>query len=546
MGCHHNWRISYVTNDFTCTRCGERRSGVNAGGGHRAGLIVLGVLGVCVCVGIWWVATEGIPLAANTVEDAAGLATDAIGAVSETIDEVAPDVERTIGTAVDTVSDTVQDVVDNPESITGEIISLLPEAVGPYVLQVDEDPDSLPTTAQPAKQPAANDEDRPQTPFDRTIGLPGSTAQEPAASDGAGETDRQVFNVTVPEEGGSADGREPGSEPRAAADPVAEWREYMLELINAERSAAGLDPVALGDNPAAQAHADSMLAGCFSSHWGLDGLKPYMRYSLAGGYQSSAENVSGLSYCIKPWENYVGTSLERDIREAAEGFMQSPGHRDNVLDPHHAAVNLGLAWDDYNMMVVQHFEYGYAVFDEPPAIRDGFLSFSGTAVNGAGFGSADDLMVQIYYDQPPRSLAPGQVARTYCYDHGLTAAALVAPPPPGSYYTTSSYQETSTPCPDPYDVPANAPAPASPGQAHDIWYQSYLASLSTITTRTVPFHTASEWRVLGDSFAVGADIGRILERHGPGVYTVTVWGTADGEAVPIAERSIFHGTDPPQ
>ena len=73
----------------------------------------------------------------------------------------------------------------------------------------------------------------------------------------------------------------------------------MLELINAERARAGLNPVILGDNIAAQLHAEAALENCFSSHWGVDGLKPYMRYSLAGGYQSNGENGSGLDYCIK-------------------------------------------------------------------------------------------------------------------------------------------------------------------------------------------------------------------------------------------------------
>ena len=66
-------------------------------------------------------------------------------------------------------------------------------------------------------------------------------------------------------------------------------KRLMLELINEERTRAGLNPVTMGDNAAAQLHAEAALEGCFSSHWGLHGLKPYMRYSLAGGYQSSGE-----------------------------------------------------------------------------------------------------------------------------------------------------------------------------------------------------------------------------------------------------------------
>ena len=68
----------------------------------------------------------------------------------------------------------------------------------------------------------------------------------------------------------------------------------MLELINGERTRAGVNSITLGANIAAQLHAESALQNCTSGHWGVDGLKPYMRYSLAGGYQSNGENGSGL------------------------------------------------------------------------------------------------------------------------------------------------------------------------------------------------------------------------------------------------------------
>ena len=92
---------------------------------------------------------------------------------------------------------------------------------------------------------------------------------------------------------------QPASRPRdLPAERHVELKRLMLQLINAERAAVGLMPVALGENAAAQLHAEASLRGCFSSHWGLDGLKPYMRYSLTGGYQANAENGSGLDYCI--------------------------------------------------------------------------------------------------------------------------------------------------------------------------------------------------------------------------------------------------------
>ena len=79
-----------------------------------------------------------------------------------------------------------------------------------------------------------------------------------------------------------------------------EYKEYMLELINAERISGGLDPVVLGDNSAAQLHAEFEIEHCFNSHWGIDGLKPYMRYTAcAGGYQSNGENGHSNTWTVR-------------------------------------------------------------------------------------------------------------------------------------------------------------------------------------------------------------------------------------------------------
>ena len=57
-----------------------------------------------------------------------------------------------------------------------------------------------------------------------------------------------------------------------------------------------------------------------------------MRYSLAGGYQSNGENGSGSDYCIKASDGYRAIrSINAEIREAMEGWMDSPGHRRNIL-----------------------------------------------------------------------------------------------------------------------------------------------------------------------------------------------------------------------
>ena len=326
-----------------------------------------------------------------------------------------------------------------------------------------------------------------------------------------------------------------------------EEKRYMLELINAERKKAGVGAVTLGDNIAAQLHAESAQENCFSSHWGMDGLKPYMRYSLAGGYQSNGENGHGLDYCIRASDGYsTHSGIRQEIRDAINGWMTSSGHRRNLLDPLHKKVSIGIVWDRYNTVMYQHFEGDYVEYERLPSISNDILSFSGTTKNGAGFSQEKDLGVQIYYDSRPHELTRGQVARTYCYDNGRPAASLRWPLTGGYRWTTGTFSQTYKPCPSPYDVAVDAPAPRSPAEAHQAWQQAYRASQSRPThSITVPWITASQWTASGTAFAVKVNISDILNRHGDGVYSLMLWGKVGGEDIVISQYSIFHGVTPP-
>ena len=322
---------------------------------------------------------------------------------------------------------------------------------------------------------------------------------------------------------------------------------YMLELINSERTRADVPPVTLGNNIAAQLHAESSLANCFSGHWGADGLKPYMRYSLAGGYQANGENGSGSDYCIRASDGYRALgNIEAEIREMMEGWMNSPGHRRNILGKWHRKVNIGLAWDRYNMVGYQHFEGGFVQYDQLPRIMNGTLSMSGSTLNGLQFSRKEELGVQIYYDPPPHSLTRGQVSRTYCYDSGLQIAALSYPLTGNSTWTEDEFMDRYSPCPDPYDVSPEVPAPRSPDEAHGFWEQAYAASQTQRErTVTVPWVTASKWMARATDFSITANVSKLLSKYGPGVYTVLLWGEVDGEDVPFSEYSIFHEIEPP-
>ena len=339
------------------------------------------------------------------------------------------------------------------------------------------------------------------------------------------------------------------SQPTSGPSLLAVTKEYMLGLINDERARAGVPPVVLGDNIAAQLHADSSLENCSSAHWGVDGLKPYMRYSLAGGYQNNAENGSGSSYCVTRGDGYRPIAgIRYEVRDHMDGLVTSPGHHRTIVDASYRKVNIGLAWDRYNAFVVQHFEGDHVEYGQPPTIfatpSSGRLIVSGRTKNGVRFGDAEDLHVALYYDPPPQELTAGQLARTYCYNLGRKIASFRPPLPRDWYYPTDEYTTTpSSSCPDPYQIPADSPGATSLWDARSMWRAAQVRA--TPSPITVQWVTAFDWKAVGQVFDMAADIHLLLVKYGPGVYTVVVWGPVDGEEAVISEYSIFHDVEVP-
>ena len=323
--------------------------------------------------------------------------------------------------------------------------------------------------------------------------------------------------------------------------PTPDPYELMLALINEARTEAGLSAVVRGDNGAAQIHADNSLANCISSHWSIDGLTPDMRYSLAGGYQSANENVYGSDYCRLPNQGYSAiSSAAEEVREAMEGWMESPGHRDNILNPRHRKVNIGLAWDRFNFMAIQQFEGDYIEYTVLPEINDDVLSMEGKVKNGANLEHGDHIRVTVLYNPQPQPLTRGQIARVYGTCLGRKVALL-------SYKSSGTAESTWRPCLSPYDVAPDAPVPTSTYAAHELWEEARARyeSLDASVPITVARVRMSRWELDGDRFAVSADLGDVLEAHGPGVYQMVLFGVLDGGVEPISEHSIFHGIPRP-
>ena len=330
-------------------------------------------------------------------------------------------------------------------------------------------------------------------------------------------------------------------------------KQFMLDLINEERRKAEVPEVSLGDNNAAQIHAENSIRDCVSSHWGTDGLGPPMRHSLAGGYQSNAENVSGWDYCITDEERSRYRpiqSVQSNLRQHMNGYMGSTGHKNNILDPWHRKVNLGLTWDTHQMWNVQHFEGDYTDCSVLPTIEGTTLQVSCTV---SEVFPSDYFVQQIFYDPPPHALTRGQLARVYGYSSGRKVALLRQRAPAGRFYPSNEATSTFFSGCTPYDVDSTLPPPSSFAENLSLFDEAKLCERSEETI-TVPW-IDGEKTISGRSFTLSHDIEQVLTEHGSGIYTLVVWGCSvadsidnpceDDNAMVILEKSIFYGIEPP-
>ena len=334
----------------------------------------------------------------------------------------------------------------------------------------------------------------------------------------------------------------PSPTPTATPTPVPETDPYelMLELINEEREKAGVSRVTLGDNRAAQTHADNSLANCTSSHWSPDGLMPSMRYVLAGGHHAESETVHGSDFCRSADKGYSPMgSISARVEGAMSSWMDSAGHRRDILRNRQRKVNIGLAWDEYNFHAVLQFESDFVEYTALPTFDGGDLAFEGRVKNGANLEHGDHYRVIITYRDPPQSLTPGQIASVYGTCWGPKVAYL-------SFRSSGKVDTTWEPCPDPYMVSAAVPAPGSAHEARRLWEQARLRyeNIDPVAI-TVPKIKMSTFDLDGDRFHISADLSDVLQTQGPGVYQVNLYGLVDGEVELISEYSIFHRVPTP-
>lgn len=104
----------------------------------------------------------------------------------------------------------------------------------------------------------------------------------------------------------------------------------VIRLTNEQRVANGLSPVTENStlDSAAQAKGNDMLAKGYWAHFAPDGTSPWS-FFLSFGYKY----------------RYAGENLARDFQDApsaVNAWMNSPSHRENILNPNYKEIGIGV------------------------------------------------------------------------------------------------------------------------------------------------------------------------------------------------------------
>jgi uncharacterized protein YkwD len=221
--------------------------------------------------------------------------------------------------------------------------------------------------------------------------------------------------------------------------PREELVQHVLDRVNKDRTDMGLLPVKLSSNEAAQMQAEDVFRTKQISHWTTKGEKPYMTYTQYDGEGSVQQNVAIAGFSPEQYEQCVTNILVEcekieplsTIEQLQNEMMYNDkeccndGHRNNILDPHHTHVSIGIVYDQYYLAFVQNFENNYGLNVD---VENSEIKVSGTLLDG----QLDHIA--IYYDEMPTREVYEQNKDLLSYSAGELVAMVVKPLPPGYYY----------------------------------------------------------------------------------------------------------------
>lgn len=122
----------------------------------------------------------------------------------------------------------------------------------------------------------------------------------------------------------------------------------LVELHNEEREARGLATLCVRRElvESSRLHSEDMLSRDYFAHETPEGVGAFERMQEAGytldGFSSikTGENLA--------WRTHYGEFPEvSEAREVVEGWLDSEGHRENLLDPGFREIGVGIATGEY-------------------------------------------------------------------------------------------------------------------------------------------------------------------------------------------------------
>lgn len=127
-------------------------------------------------------------------------------------------------------------------------------------------------------------------------------------------------------------------------------RGEMLAQVNQSRRSEGKPPLRYNAqlNAAAQAHAEDMARRGFYNHRSPEGKDVADRWRAQGGgqWQAVGENILYCNTCATP---------SAQARQFHERWMQSPGHRRNIMRADFEEFGFGMASAGGKIYAVQNF-----------------------------------------------------------------------------------------------------------------------------------------------------------------------------------------------
>lgn len=199
---------------------------------------------------------------------------------------------------------------------------------------------------------------------------------------------------------------------------IREVERLVVKLVNQDRHKYGLPPVTWDETAAkaARIHVQEEADIGYISHWGMDGSKPQLRYSRAGGLDAVDENE-----CITLWpqEDFPGISQTELLKivtghEATMVNEQPPdnGHRLNILNSHHTGLGIAIAIGKYGVSMAQEFTNHYSVINPVPlaASPGSIISLSGRIIPGYKITG-----VYAVWENPPVAMSKTQLNQTHSY-----------------------------------------------------------------------------------------------------------------------------------